>query len=199
MHTCWIQFKTTQKDSRKHLEEQKIKKRINSKSTQLETLRNSCTGYTSGAAPVHPKATCYIGALSPVYPDSVAEFGWRKRQYHRLHRWPMTEHRSIHHVILQRACKLGQKLHFSTGALKKMHRCTHPCFDQRLCSGQWRKFFSTGYTGATPKHAPVQYCQTVPVSDVNGYYLILVWPDTPVLPLRSIRWLRLFGQFVPNG
>jgi len=57
------------------LEEQKIEKRINSKSTQLETERNSCTGYTGGAAPVHPKATCYTGALSPVYPDSVAEFG----------------------------------------------------------------------------------------------------------------------------
>jgi hypothetical protein len=57
------------------LEEQKIEKRINSKSTQLETERNSCTGYTGGAAPVHPKATWYTGALSPVYLDSVAEFG----------------------------------------------------------------------------------------------------------------------------
>ena len=78
MHTCSTQSKTTQKNSKKYLEEQKVEERINSKSTQLETERNSCTGYTDAQAPVHPKAAGYTGALAPVYSDNEAGFKLRK-------------------------------------------------------------------------------------------------------------------------
>jgi len=72
MHTCSIQFKTTQKNSRKHLEEQKLEVRNNSKSTQLNSDKNSSAGYTGDPAPVHPKATGCTGALPPVHPEKCS-------------------------------------------------------------------------------------------------------------------------------
>ena len=74
MHTCSIQSKTAQKNSRKYLEEQKLEVRNNSKSTQLKTEKNSCTGYTGDSAPVHPKATGCTDALAPVHPNSAVGF-----------------------------------------------------------------------------------------------------------------------------
>ena len=41
-------------------------------------------------------ATGYTGAMPPVHPDKAAGPGWRKPQYHRIHRWPYDKHRSIH-------------------------------------------------------------------------------------------------------
>ena len=78
MHTCSTQSKTAQKNTTKQLEEQKLEVRINSKSTQLKTGRNSCTGYTGAHAPVHPMATGYTGAMPPVHPDSSAGSGEEK-------------------------------------------------------------------------------------------------------------------------
>ena len=75
MHTCSIQSKVAQKNSRKHLEKQKLGARNNFKSTQLKTENNSCTGYTGESAPVHPKATGYTGAMALVHPDSAAGLG----------------------------------------------------------------------------------------------------------------------------
>ena len=139
MHTCSIQSKTTQKNSRKHLEEQKLEVRNISKSTQLNLGKNSCTGYTGGPAPVHPKATGCTGAIAPVYPDKCSRIQVKKTKYHRLHRCPLDKHRSIHHVILQRACIGDSKLRFSTGytgGLTQEHRCIHHSIDQRLCNVQ---------------------------------------------------------------
>jgi len=72
MHTCSIQSKKAQKNSTKHLEEQKVEERNNSKLTQLKTDRFSCTGYTGAPAPVHPMATGYTGVMPPVHPDKAA-------------------------------------------------------------------------------------------------------------------------------
>ena len=66
MHICSIKSKTTQKNSKKYLEKQEVEERINPKSTQLKSEKDSCTGYTGGGAPVHSKATGCIGALPPV-------------------------------------------------------------------------------------------------------------------------------------
>ena len=102
------------------MEEQKLKERINSNSFQPKTTKLSCTGYTGESASVHPKATS------------------KKPQCHRLHRCPVIEHRSIHHVILQRACFRAWEVLFSTGytgGLILDHRCIHSGIDQRLCSG----------------------------------------------------------------
>jgi len=74
MHTCSIQSKSAQKNSRKHLEEQKLEDRNDSKSIEPKTEKHSCTGYTGGPAPVHPKATGCAGALAPVHPDSATGF-----------------------------------------------------------------------------------------------------------------------------
>ena len=115
MHTCSIQSKTTQKNSRKHLEEQKLEVRNNSKSTQLNSGKNSCTGYTGGPAPAHPKATGYTGALASFHPDSAAGIRSWKTQHHRLHRCPLDKHWSIHHVILQRPCFLAWESFYFTG------------------------------------------------------------------------------------
>ena len=89
MHTCSIQSKKAQKNSTKHLEEQKVEERNNSKSTQLKTGKFSCTGYTGSKAPVHPKATGCTGALAPVHPDSAAGVKCKKTQHHQLHRCHM--------------------------------------------------------------------------------------------------------------
>jgi len=75
MHTYSIQSKTAQKNSRKHLEKQKLGARNNSKSTQLKTEKNSCTGYTGAHAPIHPEATGYTGAMTPVHLDCAAGLG----------------------------------------------------------------------------------------------------------------------------
>jgi len=48
------------------LEEQKVEERINPKSAQLKSEKGSCTGYTGGGAPVHPKATGCTSAFPPV-------------------------------------------------------------------------------------------------------------------------------------
>ena len=202
MHTCSIQSKTTQKNSRKHLEEQKLEVRNNSKSTQLNSGKNSCTGYTGGPAPAHPKATGYTGALAPVHPDSAVGIRSWKTQHHRLHRCPLDKHRSMHHVILQRPCfQAWESFYFTgyTGGLTLEHRCIHPCNDRRLCLGNWRN--SSAPVTPVPLRN-IHRCITVRLSqcqDVNGYYLVLVWPVALMLPLRSIRCLRLSGQILSNG
>ena len=148
MHTCSIQSKSAQKNSRKHLEEQKLKERINCKSTQLKSEKDSSTGYTDESAPVHPKATGYTGALGPVYPDSDARFRVENINCTGYTNAPLDKHRSMHRVILQRACFRAWKVLFSTGytgGMESKHRCIHIANDQRFC---WLncKYFSATVT-----------------------------------------------------
>ena len=174
MHTCSIQSKTAQKNSRKHLEKQKLGARNNFKSTQLKTENNSCTGYTGGAVPVHPKATGYTGALGPVYPDSDARFRVENINCTGYTNAPLDKHRSMHRVILQRACFWAWKVLFSTdytGGMESKHRCIHIANDQRLCSLNCK----IPLAPVTPvplrnKHRCniVSLCT---VSDANSYYL----------------------------
>ena len=89
---------------KKHLEERKLEVRNNSKSTQLNSDKNSSTGYTGDPAPVHPKATGCTGALGLVHLDSAARTRVKNISCTGYTGDPMTKHRSIHHVILQRAC-----------------------------------------------------------------------------------------------
>ena len=133
------QLKRTQENTWKN---KRSKEESTPNQLSWKTKRKSCTGYTGAHAPIHPEATGYTGAMAPVHPDSAAGLGWRKRQYHRLHRCATNEHRSIHSVILKRACIWGDKCLFRTsytGGLILDHRCIHSGIDQRLCNGQWRK------------------------------------------------------------
>ena len=177
MHTCSIQSKTAQKNSRKHLEKQKLGARNNFKSTQLKTENNSCTGYTGESAPVHPKATGYTGALGPVYPDSDARFRVENISCTGYTSAPLDKHRSMHRVILQRACFRASKVLFSTGytgGMESKHRCIHIANDQRFC---WLncKYFSAPVT-PVPQRS-MHRCISVKLLQcqiVNGYYLVLV-------------------------
>ena len=76
MHTCSIQFKTAQKNSRKHLEEQKLEGRINSKSIKLKKEKDSCT--------VKPTPKHWCNRRSPVEP--VLRI-WPNRAVQRESRW----------------------------------------------------------------------------------------------------------------
>jgi len=114
----------------------------------------------------------------------------------------MDKHRSIHHVILQRACFGGKDLRFSTGytgGVNWKHRCIDCGNDQRHCFGISRKPFSTGYTGASKEHAPVHLCQTVTVSDCQrllfGFSVTGYTGATPsVYPVPTTFWAVSFQR-----
>ena len=184
------------------MEEQKVEERINSKSTQLEIERNCCTGYTGGAVPVHPKATGYTGALAPVHPDSAARPGWKilVAQDTPVTPWPST---GLFTMLSFREYVLGVRNFASapvtlvawigsTGALTVvMIRDTALGFEEN----------PSAPITPVPQRS-MHRCMSVKLSQcqiVNGYYLVLVWLVTPVLPLRSIRCLWLSGQFLSNG
>ena len=152
MHICSIQSKTTQKNSKKYLEKQEVEERINPKSTQLKSEKYSSTGYTGGRAPVLPKATGYTGALSPVEPVSAARI--------KVENISITGYTGVQQMStglftvssLREHVFGGDKCLFSTsytGGLILDHQCIHSGIDQRLCSWNSRKPFSTSFTGAS--------------------------------------------------
>ena len=125
-----------------------------------------------------------------------------KIDLHRIHRCPIGHHRSMHRVITQRACFWVKN--FSTSPVTPVtYIWTTGAFTLALITCYAKGVEGNPSASVTPvPHRRQHRCNIVRLSqcqDVNGYYLGSVWPDAPVILRRSIRCIRLSGQFLSNG
>ena len=138
------------RSQQRHLEEETIEVTFKSKSIQLKTKKNSCTGLTDAWTSVHPKLSGRTDAPVGLF---LLDANWHQVKILYVTRWTDGSKLStgVLDVLLPRehvwVVVICLQHRFNWRILGR-HRCIGHTIAQRQCFGETKTSFSTGLTNA---------------------------------------------------